>query len=248
MLCSRLWARGSKMTDDPDFFAWLDGELAEPQASAMAARVAADPELSAFAEEHRALGSRLREAFAPVVAGPLPDRLRAAVAQPSASVIDFTATRERRARRWNERWSVQGLALAASLALGLTIGAVLPRNDGGSFRSDDGRLLAAGTLQGALSTQLASAGNTRGVRIGLSFRNADGRYCRSFEAEVQSGLACRAGDGWAIEGLVSSTASQSDYRMAAGSDPALAALIDQRLAGDPLDEAAERRARDRGWR
>ena len=35
------------MTDDPDFYAWLDGELPEPEASAMAARVAADPELAA---------------------------------------------------------------------------------------------------------------------------------------------------------------------------------------------------------
>ena len=46
------------MTDDPDFYDWLDGELGEPQASLMAARVAADPKLAAFAEQHRALSAR----------------------------------------------------------------------------------------------------------------------------------------------------------------------------------------------
>ena len=43
------------MTDDPDFYAWLDGELPEPQASAMAASVAADPEL---AHEETVAGGR----------------------------------------------------------------------------------------------------------------------------------------------------------------------------------------------
>ena len=36
--------------------------------------------------------------------------------------------------------------------------------------------------------------------------------------------------------------------MAAGEDPRLADLIDERIAGEPFDAAAEKAARDRGWR
>ena len=42
------------MTGDEKFFAWLDGELEGAEAAEMAARVEADPQLSALAEQHRA--------------------------------------------------------------------------------------------------------------------------------------------------------------------------------------------------
>ncbi|WP_029941150.1 hypothetical protein [Sphingomonas astaxanthinifaciens] len=230
------------MTDDPDFYAWLDGELAEPAASAMAAKVAADPELSALAAEHRALAARLSAAFAPIAAAPVPERL-AAAARPTAEVVDFAAARASR-----RRWSVTGLALAASLALGLTIGVALPRGGSGPFESRDGQLAATGPLGHALDRQLASAGEQDGIRIGLSFKDQSGRFCRSFSAATQSGIACRAGEGWAVEGLVAGQPGQGDYRMAAGPDPALGALIDSRIAGEPLDPAAEQAAAKAGWR
>lgn len=230
------------MTDDPDFYAWLDGELAEPQASAMAARVAADPELSAFAAQHRALAARLTAAFAPVTSAPFPERLTQAL-QPQAEIIDFVAARERR-----RGWSIAGLAAAASLALGLTLGVAIPRGATGSFDSSGDQLAAAGPLAGALDRQLASAGDRSGIRIGLSFKDGAGRYCRSFTAPAQSGLACRDGGKWSVEGLVGSQPAQGDYRMASGGDPALGALIDSRIAGEPLDPAAEARLAQQGWK
>lgn len=229
------------MTDDPEFYAWLDGELPEPQASAMAGRVAADPELTAFAEQHRALAERLDAAFAPVLAAPLPDSLRQAAERRSAELIDFAEAQERR-----RRWSVAGLAAAASLALGLAIGATLPR-DGGSFRSEGGQLAAGGALGNALDRQLASAGDRNGIRLGLSFKEKDGRFCRTFTAAAQSGLACRSGDSWLVEGLVRSEAPAGEYRMAAGQDPALAAMIDAHIGGEPLDAKAEALQVERGW-
>lgn len=230
------------MTDDPDFYAWLDGELPEPQASAMAARVAADPELTAFAEQHRALACRLNAAFAPILAAPLPHHLQEAAQPLTAQVINLAEARDRRLR-----WSLAGLAAAASLALGLGIGVSLPR-DGGPFRVDGGQLAATGRLESALDRQLASAGDRDGIRMGLTFKDKEGRYCRSFTADAQSGLACWSGDGWLIEGLIRGQASQGDYRMATGQDPALGALVDARMAGEPLDAAAEAREVDRGWR
>lgn len=229
------------MTDDPDFYAWLDGELPEPQASAMAARVAADPELAALADQHRALSNRLSAAFAPVLAAPVPERLQTAAEPRTAEVIDFAA----RARR--RQWSVAGLAAAASLALGLLIGTNVPR-EGDSFRSTGGQLAAAGPLDAALDRQLAAAGEQNGVRIGLSFKDREGRYCRTFAAEAQNGLACRRGEDWAIEGLVGSGSTQGDYRMASGQHPALSALIDSRLAGEAFDPAAEAQAVAQHWK
>jgi anti-sigma factor RsiW len=230
------------MTDDPDFYAWVDGELTEPQASLMAARVAADPELAAFAKQHRALGARLTAAFAPITAAPVPQRLRDA-ARPQAEVIDFAAARERR-----RRWSVTGLAAAASLALGLALGVTLPGEGNGSFVTRGDQLAASGSLAGALDRQLASAGEQDGIRIGLSFRDQSGRFCRSFNAAAQSGLACRAGDSWAIQGLVAGQEGNGDYRMASGMDPALGGLIDSRIVGEPLDPVSETKAVQQGWK
>jgi hypothetical protein len=102
-------------------------------------------------------------------------------------------------------------------------------------------------LADALDRQLASAGEQGGIRIGLSFKDQSGRFCRSFTAAAQSGLACRAEDAWAIEGLVAEQSGSSEYRMASGVNPALGGLIDGRIAGEPLDPAGETRAIQQGW-
>jgi hypothetical protein len=158
-------------------------------------------------------------------------------------VIDLAAARDRR-----RRWSVTSLAVAASLAFGLAIGVALPRGGAGSFESRGDQLAASGPLAGALDRQLASAGEQNSIRIGVSFKDQSGRYCRSFTAPAQSGLACRAGNGWAIEGLVAGQQDNGDYRMAGGPDPALGALIDSRIAGEPLDAAGEAKLVQQGWK
>ena len=43
-------------------------------------------------------------------------------------------------------------------------------------------------------------------------------------------------------------AGRGDFRMAAGADPGLAAMIDSQIAGEPFDAEAERKALDGGWR
>ena len=63
--------------DDEKFFAWLDGELDSAEAAEVEAEVAADPRLSKLAEQHRALGTRLKAAFDTVVEVPIPDELMA---------------------------------------------------------------------------------------------------------------------------------------------------------------------------
>ena len=81
----------------------------------------------------------------------------------------------------------------------------------------------------------------------MTFRDRGGAICRSFSGAAGSGLACRKGDDWRIDGLFGS-AQQGDYRMAAGEDPRLAALIDERISGEPFDAAREKAALENGWR
>jgi len=230
------------MTEEEEFFAWLDGELDGAAAARVEARVAADPALAEQARTHRALGQSLRGAFDPLLTAPVPDGI-------AAPPIDFLAARERRSspRLGIPQWA----AMAATLALGIGLGTVAGDRGGETpIAIEGGRMIAAAALGEALDTQLASAGDPRGAtRIGLSFRDKSNALCRSFEGKAATGLACRDGGQWRIEGLYGAEgAAASDYRMAAGSDPRLAALIDSVIAGEPLDAAGERAALANGWR
>ena len=229
------------MTDEQEFFAWLDGELDGDAAARVEARVAADPELAEQAAAHRALMTTLRGAFDPVMSAPVPDRI-------ASPPIDLAAARDRRAARG--RGIPQWAALAATLALGLGLGAVVGGRGGqqAPVTIEGGHMVAAAALGRALDTQLASSQNGAATRIGVSFRDQQGALCRSFEGAEGSGLACRDDEQWRIEGLFGASSAQGDYRMAAGSDPQLAELIAARIAGEPLDAAAERAVQAKGWR
>ena len=231
------------MTDEEEFFAWLDGEL-DPEATArVAARVAVDPSLAAQARAHRALGEGLRSAFAPTMSSPVPDRI-------GGIAIDFAAAREHRQRR-----AVGGLpqwaAIAATLVIGIGLGTqVGVRHSDAPVAIEGGRMVAAATLGQALDRQLASTDQVgAATRIGLTFRNRDGALCRSFGGASGVGLACRDGGAWRIEGLFpAAPAAAGDYRMAASADPRLTDMIDAVIDGDPLDASAERAAHAKSWR
>jgi len=231
------------MIEDEEFFAWLDGELDAEAAGRVAAAVAADPDLAAKAEQHRRLGIGLRRAFEPVLKDVAPPRFQ------TAEVIDLGAQRTQRAGRRSWLSAPQWAAMAASLALGLAIGTQFTGRDAGPVAVEDGRLVAAASLDQALDTRLASAPSPGPTRIGLTFRDSSGRICRTFNDASTSGLACRSGDSWQIRGLYpAAEGQQGNYRMAAGEDPRLAALVDEAIAGEPFDAAQERAAREAGWR
>ena len=231
------------MTEDEKFFAWLDGELTPAEAADMEAKVAANPQLQQLAEQHRALGAQLSGAFDPIAAAPVPERLQAAL-HPYADVIDFAAAKRARTRPSLAQWA----AMAATLALGIFVGTMVPQRASAPVEVQGGRIYAASALNEALDTQLASA-PAGDVRIGLTFRDQAGEICRSFTASASSGLACRNGGRWQLKGLFAAPEGQgSDYRMAAGMDPNLAALVDSAMAGEPLDAAAEEAAKDKGWK
>jgi hypothetical protein len=234
------------MTDDEKFFAWLDGELDPTEAAEVEAKVAADPELQRLADQHRALGTRLRRAFDPIAAEPVPERLRAAL-HPPAEVVDLAAAREKRAAR-NRRHVVQWGAMAATLAVGILVGTAIPRGSAAPVEVRGSKLYAAASLNHALDTQLASAPAGE-IRIGLTFRDQAGQVCRTFTQPAASGLACRDDGHWRLRGLFAAPEGQATtYRMASGMDPNLAALIDSTMAGEPFDAAQEKAAKTNGWK
>lgn len=235
------------MTDET-FFAWLDGELTGAEAEAVARKVAADPALSARAEQHRALTARLRGAFEPVAAAPVPAGIAAALRGDSPNLVSFAGARARRDEARLPLWK-QMAAMAATLALGVVAGNMMSSGNSGPIAPEAGRLVAAASLEDALYSQLASAPAKQGPRIGLTFRDASGHVCRTFTDRAASGLACMEGGDWRIRGLVQAPEGQeTEYRMASGMDPNLAAMVDSAIEGEPFDSAQERAAAEKGWR
>ena len=187
---------------------------------------------------------RMAAAFDDVLREPVPDRLKALLAEPApaAAVVDLGAVRARRAGM--NSWAAWG-GMAAALLLGTLLGTRLapPGEDG------QGRLVASGAVARALDRQLASAPGGA-VAVQVSFKARDGRYCRSFSTAEAAGLACREPDGaWALQQLATVEAGPGGgMRQAASSlPPAVLAAIDARMAGEALNAEQERAARDAGW-
>jgi len=195
----------------------------------------------------------VRDAFTPVLEEPVPERLLATVrgAAPGQRPDNVVPLRQRPRARWN--WPQWG-AMAASLVVGLLLGPRLLRPSA-PLETSGGRVLASGVLSGALSQQLASAQPAGApVTIGVSFRARSGGYCRTFvlhESQSLAGLACREGPAWQVKALAQSEApgaAGGGYAQAASElPPAVARTLDDLIAGEPLDAAAETAARERGW-
>ena len=240
---------------DETLMAYADGELDGPSRAAVEAAMAADPEVARRIAQHRALRSRLHTAFDPVLAEPLPERLLAAA---RGTVLQSSPGKVTALRRAPARWSwPQWGALAASLLLGALLGPWLVRAPGrAALITDDGAVLAAGTLARALSEQLASNQPAdAAVQIGVSFRSHGGDYCRTFvlrEKSVLAGLACREHGAWRLETLAASesaAAAGGEYHAAATAlPPAVAGTLEALIVGEPLDANAEAAARERGWK
>ena len=236
------------MTADEKFFAWLDGELSGAEAAEVEARVAADPELRKRAEQHRAFGARLTAAFEPIAAQPV--TLAAyAPASANSNVTGLAQARVARAPRFTQRFWAQAASIAVVFAMGVATGDSLFKGPASPIAPEGGRLVAAAALEEALYTQLASQPAESGPRVGLTFRDQSGSICRSFVDSAASGLACLEQGDWRVRGIFQGPEGQStDYRMAAGVDPRLAALVESTMAGEPFDAAQEKQARQRGWK
>jgi hypothetical protein len=225
------------MTSDDRVIAYVDGELGPLDREAFEAEMASDPALAAAVAQHRRLSGRLSETYAPVLDEPVPPRL---IAMASAA-NDRTVRRAADLPRW--------AALAACLVLGVVAGRVL-WPDQGPLTARGGELVARNGLDAALTHELASEPGV--VKVGLTFKARDGRYCRTFvsAADRLAGLACRRDGRWVAETTTAwAPLPATDYRTAASATPpAVLAAVDAAIAGEALDATAERAARDTGWK
>jgi hypothetical protein len=233
------------MIEPQTISAYVDGELDAAAVDAVEGAMASDGTVGAAVERERSLRARLSACFDPVAEEPVPERLRALL-EPASNVVSLLEARERRAARWG--WP-QGMAIAASLAIGLVLGQTAFSGGATGIATRDGIAIASGEIESALETQLASTQpSDASVRIGVSFRDGEGAACRSFTTASAAGLACKSGEDWRIAALQQAGgAPRGDYRQAGSGEAAILAQAQAMMAGEPLDAAAERSARDKGW-
>jgi hypothetical protein len=272
---------------DEEVFAFVDGELPPEAMARIEAAMVTDPQLALRVETQRALRRLLSGAHAGVIQQPPPATLTAAVAgqaEPKAApkpaakpaeVIAFPGPQAKAKAKTREpkvpkppRVSTPGAspatgksgafwAMAACLVAGLVVGRMamppMPTFSG----ADDPAPIATGPLAQALNTQLSGQG-AQAIRIGLSFKDRAGLYCRTFQTSGQSsgqtsaqaGVACRTSSAWRVLAVSPAPAASSAAYRTAGSETPAAVMgaVDAMIAGQPLDAAGEAKARAARWK
>ena len=239
--------------DDEILMRRVDGELSPDAGAAIDAAAAGDPALARRLERLRGLRTLAREAF-PAAQDPRDGELARLILNGATRREPWTARlagglREGFALRHAPVWAG---AAAACFVLGLTVGWLgQDRTPEGFAVATDG-VLADAALVRVLDRGLAADGaDGEGRAVGLTFRDADGRWCRTFRAGDAgvAGLACRTDGDWRMQALAPFQASDSEVRTAGADTPAaVLAAVDALIGGETLDAAAEAQARDAGWR
>ncbi|WP_313801358.1 anti-sigma factor [Sphingobium sp.] len=227
--------------DEAMLIAWVDGELDEVTRRRVDRAVAEDPALAERLEMHRRVRERLSGHYAPIEAEPVPAGMRALLEE-SGKIVPLARPS---ASHWRG-WGIGG-AIAASLLLGLGIGH-LSGGPAGPIAVGNGTMVAQGELASTLDTQLASAQEGASIRIGLSFQRKGGGWCRSFEGQAMSGIACREGKDWQVQQLVPGMGKATDYRQASSGDARIMATVDALMEGQPADAVQEKAAAETAWR
>lgn len=228
--------------DDENLMRYADGELNAVARARVERAAAEDVAVAARLEEHRKLKARLSAHYGPVAEEEVPQRLTSLL---TGNVVGISRGHvAAKSFRWIP------VAIAASLAAGVFVGQMLPRGAGSPVSFDGGAMIAGGEVARALDTQLASVqtpGST--VRIGVSFPGEGGRACRTFEVPAMAGVACRVDARWQVlvtaPGVTARSAGR--YRQAGATHAIVMQAAQDMMSGEPLDAAAERRARDDGW-
>lgn len=230
--------------------AYADGELDEVTSRRIEQAISDDPDLARQLDADLALKANLRGHFAAIDDEPVPEAWAAMIAgarDEDTRVVELNDARQARARRGVPGWGA-GVAIAASLVLGVLLGTQVNTGDGPLIEKD-GTILASAYLEKALDTQLAAKPEGARLRMLASFRRDDGGFCRAFTGEALSGIACRAEDGWHLERLLPGSRSQStQYRQAGSTEAELMAAAQEMASEPPLDTEQEKAARARGWR
>ena len=242
------------MVDDDKLMAFVDGELTDSERREVERALAAQPELRARVEEQRGLREKLRGHYGPVAAEDVPEKLLAMLhagrddGEREGPIASLATARERRRQR-SGAWIRNTAAMAATFAVGIVAGQTLLDGGQGSIATEGGMLLAQGTLARSLETQLASTQPANAAhRIGVTFTDRQGDYCRTFEGADLSGLACRKGGNWSVIVAEAGTATALVPEFRQAGSPTIMATAQELMAGAPLDAETERALVEAEWK
>lgn len=254
------------MIDDEILMAYVDGELDQERRLEVDRAAASDPGFAARLKAHAALRNAAASAYSEVLTqAPDESLVRLITGSPPspAAIVDLADVR---AKRKSARRPPSGLweifarpALAAGIVAPIALaGGFLIRGPVSLVLDRGAGLVASGELARTLDVALQSEQSpTASIRVGLTIRAMDGRYCRVFHVQSSStsrsgldGLACRDSTAWRVmlaEATKGGTAAT--YRTAATETPAPILAEVQALADGPaLDAHGEALARRTGWR
>jgi hypothetical protein len=237
--------------------AYVDGELDAAARAEVEAAMRDDPEIGQRIAEYRGLRDKLKAAYEPVLAEPVPARLLSVLRTDGATGAGHAQPRPRQPRRLRPRWRYPA-TVAASVVVAVCV-AMFARQSArpALMENRGGTRVAVGVLARDLSNRLAGDAGADEVRIGVSFLARNGEYCRTFSAtgeQASAGIACRTPQRWEIRDLaqakeLANSGAQGDYRTASSTlPPSVLAAVQARIAGDPLDRDGEIRARKGGWK
>ncbi|WCT76184.1 anti-sigma factor [Novosphingobium humi] len=226
---------------------YVDGEMGQEEKRAFEAMLEARPEWQALVAEHTALRAGLIEAWGPAPGEDDLARIHRLLEAPADAAAPLPPARGFQAVR--RFWPMA--AMAASLVMGVMIGGWDAAPPAAALRVENGRLMAAGALDSALSRQATAQADHGPVTIRMSFRTQDG-VCRLFSiAGGTTGLACRQSGRWRVQSTVQQEGEarqQGEYRLAGSSlPPSLMAQVDAMIAGAPLSVKEEQREIAKGW-
>ena len=244
--------------DETEVMAFVDGELDAAAAARIEGAMATDEILRGDVERHRRLREAARLAFADILSetppAPLIDSIKGRTKP--AEVVDLGAARAQKdksaARRAPTAWLWQGGAIAATLVIGVAAGRMI--GVGPASNAGGAGLLTAdrGLTQALNSVGPATPGAV--TRVGFSFRDHAGEYCRTFQTQRDqaiSGVACHDRQSWSVRVAAAgpATLATGAYRMAASdTPPAVLAAVDAMIDGPSLDATGEAQARKQDWR
>jgi hypothetical protein len=213
------------------------GELSADEARDVVLALENDPALRALVEEQRKVRSELESTHA-----------AQSDAEPGSAPIRPTIAVWPRAMRG--RNLAAGLAMLAGLGLGVLLAGSLGL--GSDIAYERGGLIAGGTLAAALTTQLSNAPQS-GITVLSSFWSTRESFCRSFVAIARgshglAGIACREGGAWHILATADIAPPQDGVDAEPGLPSSIRAVAAAIIAGEPLNDEAERTARGQDWR
>jgi hypothetical protein len=244
-----------KLSDDM-LQAYFHGEVDLVTRAEIEAAIARDPGLARLAEDHRVSRAAapalavVRPAAKPVPRPKSPQTVIEPAAE-TAPVATVAPVAPDLLAAITARWKFPPWGLpAAALLLGLIVGKFWLGRDAPYAETESG-LVARGELAWALSGQLSGDAGTGAVRIGSSFRDRNGAWCRTFRLQHQApfaGLACRSGEDWQLPLVIAATPGEIGSHEVTVMPMAVLRAVDAAIEGEPMDAPAEIAARDAGWK